>query len=314
MNAPLDHPLPHSVRYVKNGTGGQWWKAAKANRQIHLGWSNIPPELLRSPDFSAIEQITRKHFADQGAATRDFKALRCLLDTPSQHIWITFEDDCMWWCTVRDGAEINPLGRDQSTGNFWLVCDRPWSDHSLKGKQLAMTDLPGTVTATAGFRGTVSEPQAWEAILRVIRDETDPNVDQSAAARGHYVQAMVTIVNRLRPKDFEQLIDLILTRTGWARISTLGGAREGIDVEVQNLTADEIAFVQVKGRADQSTLDDYVARFNERSRYARMIFAVHTPIGQLTQPADPHVQIWTSEKVAQLVVRLGLGEWVENKV
>ena len=34
--------LPDSVRYVKNGPGGQWWKTAKANGQMHLGWRNIP--------------------------------------------------------------------------------------------------------------------------------------------------------------------------------------------------------------------------------------------------------------------------------
>ncbi len=33
----------------------------------------------------------------------------------------------MWWCTVRDGAVINPTGRDEHSGNFWLVCDRKWS-------------------------------------------------------------------------------------------------------------------------------------------------------------------------------------------
>ena len=29
--------LPMSVRYVKNGEHGQWWHAAKANGQVHLG-------------------------------------------------------------------------------------------------------------------------------------------------------------------------------------------------------------------------------------------------------------------------------------
>jgi hypothetical protein len=96
----------------------------------------------------------------------------------------------------------------------------------------------------------------------------------------------------------------------------LGGTREGIDVEAENPTADEIAFVQVKSSADQKVLNDYVERFNKRrDRYARMIFAVHSPSGKLTPPADlAAVQLWTGERVAQLVVRLGLGEWVESRL
>jgi hypothetical protein len=96
----------------------------------------------------------------------------------------------------------------------------------------------------------------------------------------------------------------------------VGKTREGIDVEAQNLAADEIAFVQVKSSANQHVLNDYVERFKaRRDFYARMIFAVHSPSDKLTPPADlPAVQVWTGERVAQLVVRLGLGEWVESRL
>ncbi len=84
-------------------------------------------------------------------------------------------------------------------------------------------------------------------------------------------------------------------------------------MEVRNLTADEIAFVQVKSESDQAELNRYVERFEAQSdRYARMIFAVHTSEG-LTAPADdPRIQVWTGERIAPLVVGLGLGEWVET--
>ena len=96
----------------------------------------------------------------------------------------------------------------------------------------------------------------------------------------------------------------------------MGGKREGIDIEAENLTADEIAFVQVKSSATQEVLDGYVEKFKERSDfYKRMIFAVHSPDGDLTPPVDlPTVQLWTSDRVAELVVRLGLGEWVEKRI
>jgi hypothetical protein len=89
-----------SVRYVKNGAGGQWWHAAKENRQVLAGWPKIPHSLLLNPDFAVIRQKIKEEFGQRRGATADFKALRCILDSPSQHLWITFEDGFMWWCTV----------------------------------------------------------------------------------------------------------------------------------------------------------------------------------------------------------------------
>lgn len=307
--------LPNSVRYVKNGRGGQWWQAARANHQIHLGWKSVPHELLLTPDFPKIKQVLKAEFGTRQGATQDFNALCDLLDAPSKHIWMTFQDGSMWWCTALDGAIVNPNGESLEKGNFWLACNRPWSNQSLKGRLLAISDLPGSVTRTAGFKATVCTPKAWQAVLRIIRDERDPDATRAANARSDYQQAVLTMVKRLSPKDFEQLIDHILARTGWARISTLGKTREGIDVEVENLAVGEIAFVQVKSSANQRVLNDYIERFKQRREfYARMIFAVHSPTGKLTPPTDHAVQVWTGDRLAHLVVRLGLGEWVETRL
>lgn len=304
------------MRYVKNGAGGRWWPAAKSDGQVHLGWSNTPKELLLKPDFVEIERVLREWWGVRRGARQDFNALRDLLDRPSQHIWMTFEDGCMWWCTVQNGANINPDGESREKGNFWLVCNRPWSNQSVDGERLAMKDLPGTVTTTAGFRGTVCTPAGNETVLRIIRGEKHADATKAKDAREAYRQAIHEMIKRLSPKDFEQLVDLVLSRSGWARICEVGGTTEGIDVEVQNLAADEIAFVQVKSKATQHVLDDYVGRFNNRrERYARMIFAVHTATGKLSPPRNVFgVQVWEGDRISELVVRLGLGEWVENRL
>jgi hypothetical protein len=317
MLSYMNPTLPTSVRYVKNGMGGQWWSTAKANGQIHLGWKNTPKRLLRKPDFPKIEKLVRRSFGEnRRGATQDFNALRDLLDQPSKHIWITFEDGYMWWCTVHNGATVNPRGESRDQGNFWLTCERPWSNRSGEGKLLAVADLPGTVTTTAGFQGTICRPNGWETIQRIIRDEKDEGSAKAAHARGEYERAIQDMVARLSPKDFEQLIDLILGRSGWTRISTLGGKTEGVDAEVQNLAAAEIAFIQVKSSANQNVLNGYIEKFNARpERYARMIFAVHTPKGKLMVPENlSTVQLWEGDRVAHLVVRLGLGEWVEDRL
>ena len=61
---------------------------------------------------------------------------------------------------------------------------------------------------------------------------------------------------------------------------------------IQNATSGEIAFVQVKSSETQAVFDDYVSRFVERrERYDRMIFAVHTPRGNLRPPDGLPVQV-----------------------
>ena len=54
-------------------------------------------------------------------------------------------------------------------------------------------------------------------------------------ARTTYEAAVARLVARLRERDFELLVDLILARSGWVRLARLGGATEGVDVEVENV-------------------------------------------------------------------------------
>jgi restriction endonuclease len=305
--------IPNSVRYVKNGRRGQWWPVAKARGQIHVGWSKIPAGMLEEPgDFSDIRAAIIANYGRKGSALQnDLTQLRCVLNHPSGYLWVTFEDSCLWWCTAQDSITVNSESDDVTRGHFWLTCERPWSNRSTKGRLLAKADLPGVVNRVAGFRATVCEPRGWQAILRIVRGEEDPDAARAAVARAVYENAVGKMILKLTWQDFEQLIDLILARTAWTRISILGGSQEGVDIEAQNLAADEIAFVQIKSTASQNLLDEYVSRFLERrDRFARMIFAVHTVQGYLTAPSDLPVQLWTGHHLARLVVQLGLGEWV----
>jgi hypothetical protein len=308
--------LPNSVRYVKNGKGGQWWNAAKANGQIHLGWRNIPGDLLLAANMAAIKPLIQEEFGARRGATQDFNALRTLLDHPSQHVWVTFQDGCMWWCTVTDDIEMNPNGETIDRGHFWLTCASPWSNYSIGCKRhLVTAELPGIVAMVAGFQAAVCKPKGWREILRTIKNEEDADAHAAAVAREAYEGAVAKLVARLGDKDFEVLVDLILSRTGWARLAKLGGATEGIDVEAENAASGEIAFVQVKSAATQAVLDEYVSRFNDRrDHYKRMIFAVHSPNGNLTPPTGEPVSVWTGKKIAQLVVKLGHGDWVAKRL
>ena len=162
--------------------------------------------------------------------------MRTLIDRPNRHVWVTVEDGCLWWCTVSDRLEINPKGETAREGYFWLSCSLPWSNYTVGSQRLlATSELPGTVAMLRGFRGTVWEPGAAKEILRIIRNEEDSDVSAAREARKPYVEAVGKLVRRLTDTDFEALIDLILARDGWARLTKVGGAIEGVDIEVEPL-------------------------------------------------------------------------------
>lgn len=304
--------LPSSVRYVKNGKGGKWWSAAKRENQIHAGWRSVPEALLKHPDYDQILPLC--------ANRQDCNALQTLLDNPSQHLWITFQDDCLWWCLVDDGVTVYE-GESEDRGHFSLQCKEGngWSNRSQLNKTLAISDLPGPVTSVAGFRATVcrpgsGRPEVTEQILRVIRGETNPLVLTGRDARHAYEQAVAAMLTKIGWQDFELLVSLLLERTGWIRSSELGKTRKSIDLDVENWASEERAFVQVKATAAQDELDDYIEQFENAPHYSRMIFAVHTPQGDLNTGGRKTVHLWTGKKLSELVVRLGLGGWIESKI
>lgn len=116
--------------------------------------------------------------------------------------------------TARDGVEINPNGEGTDRGHFWVTLDRPWRNLSLGGCSLAAPDLPGAVAAVAGFRATLCKPKASGEILRIITDREDEDAARASAAREEYGRTVSRLVARLGPKDFEVLVDLILSRSG----------------------------------------------------------------------------------------------------
>jgi hypothetical protein len=304
--------LRQSVRYIKNGGGGKWWAIAKARNQLHAKWDEAPPELLQKPDAEKIKACYQK--LKLKLPTQDLNALLTLVNHPSQHVWVTFEKGYLWWCLVGDG--VTDLGRSTNEhGHFFISCqpEYPWSNKSLAGIEFKITDLPGPVSSTAGFKGTVCEPTASEQILRLIHDEKNPTVVGAQETRLSYQNAVLKMVQQLHWKDFELLIGLIFDQTGWRRVSSLGGAQEFTDLDVENLVSKERASVQIKSETSQLELEQYIEEFETREQYQLFVFAVHKSRGEL-RTDNPKVRIWTGAQLAKLVVEAGMGAWLETKL
>jgi hypothetical protein len=53
------------------------------------------------------------------------------------------------------------------------------------------------------------------------------------------------LISELTPKDFEIMVDFILARTGWTRLSAVGGPQEDIDIAAENLAVGDIQLPRV---------------------------------------------------------------------
>lgn len=115
----------------------------------------------------------------------------------------------------------------------------------------------------------------------------------------------------LEPQDFELLVDLIFTHSGWRRLGELGRTTKDLDLEVELPSTGERAWIQVKSRASDAVLAESVAKVDQLP-YRRLFFVYHT--GDVHRPGDGRVSVIGPSELATLVVDAGLVRWLLNKV
>ena len=136
---------------------------------------------------------------------------------------------------------------------------------------------------------------------------------QAREARSGMIAAASDMIKNLHWADFETMVDLIFTRSGWQRISRVGESQKDTDLVLQQQATGEIAFVQVKSKATQAVLNDYIDRYRSSGIYDRMFFVCHTPGKKLTLDEDKLIHVWTGNKLAEVAVKAGLFDWLIEK-
>lgn len=309
-----------AVRFIKLGSGGKFEQAALADKRLYLGYHDAPHEDCNAGDWDAIYQIFLNDGHAPHVARIHARQVEAFYEEPESCLWITFLDGCMWWTFARAGVTMcieenrrEILGEARGPSRYRCCLDE-WRNTSIEGKQSLMRQLPGYVTkVVSGFRGTICQIEHANAVQRIINGEIDPRVEKAMASREALVTNLEKVIDRLYWKDFETLIDLIFQRSGWPRVSRLGGSQALIEFELENPVTGEHSFAQVKAQANQKTLNDYIDRFERDAGYKQMFFVCHTAKGSL-QTDDPDVFVWTGPKVAEMAVKTGLTDWILAKV
>ena len=93
-------------------------------------------------------------------------------------------------------------------------------------------------------------------------------------------------------------------------MSRVGDTQADVDLVLEQPTTGERAFVQVKSKAGQAVLDDYVGRFRRSGAYQRMFFVCHSPKSLLSIEGDERLHLWAGDRLADAAVRAGLFDWL----
>lgn len=203
-----------------------------------------------------------------------------------------------------------PAERHEDGGGVFRKVAEGWRSVDRNGQPLTMDRLSGALTKLAAYRGTSCGVDVADYAVRRINGEKTPAVEQAIVAVAAMQSSALELMRLLGPRDFETLVDLVFSRSGWQRQGVVGKTQKALDLDLLLPSTGERAFVQVKSRTSGSELDEYLARLDELAIYDRMFFVYHS--GEAATD-DDRVTIIGPDRLAEMVVDAGLVGWLIRK-
>jgi hypothetical protein len=308
MTSPRPPVNPTEARFIRLGPGGRWAKTCIDTGTIRFGVPSEPHDLCLRGDWDG----ARDQLVASGMAAREVgqlvRELRDFYTLGPDCLWITLAEGRLWWGFAEpEVTDLRPTGDEMG-----VVARRMrdgWHSHSVLGEELLISRLSSRVTQVRGYQRSICALREIDAVCRAINGREDDAVELALTIEAALVDAVGTLIKGLHETDFEILADLTLTALGWSRRSRLGGTLADADLYVEQPATGERALVQVKSRAGQAVLDDYVARADANA-CERMFFLCHTPEGTLAAGGRADVHVWSGRTLAEKVVTAGLTGWV----
>jgi hypothetical protein len=268
--------------------------------------------------LSGSREAIRKIYLDQGktagTATGHANQVLDFYDPAPDVLWITISGGSLWWAELAPDVEY--LGADPEEfpqGSRFRRTVSGWHKASFSGTPLLIGELSGNLTKVAAYQGTICTLKAdqFDYLLRKLRDEDLPEITAAQEARKQLLAATVEVIKLLTWQDFELFIELLFSRSGWQRISSLGGTQKTLDLELLLPTSGERAIVQVKSATSQAQLDDYIDRFGAMA--AEKYFYVYHSSKQKLDAGDSGILLMDAPALADQALKSGLVNWLITK-
>jgi len=305
------HLAPNvDVRFIKLGDGGAWENSCIENSTLRLGYeSPFHEEALRGNWNPVREFWLNCRKGNKRVASSDVNQIRDFYELPETTVWITFFKRRMYWCRAK--SEIHQL----EDGTVIRKAIPGWSSCDIHGSPLTIENIDGRVTKVQGYRGTICEVELNNYVIRKINGETQPEVEAARQSLRGLELDIEDLIRGLWWKDFELLVELIFSRSGWQRISVLGKTEKDIDIDMFSPVAQKRAFVQVKSSTSATEIRGCYELFKEYVEYNEMYFIFHTLNGSLEDAliGAERLHLWDISRIAELVILAGLVDWLITK-
>ncbi len=315
MSISDDHPLARltaetPVRYIKLGRGGAEEAECLDKGELRVFFPFIPHELALQGDKAAMAAAARSDRKSDAKAGDAARQVHDFYHLGADALWITFSGGKLWWAFAEPEAVW--VDRENEPYRMRRVIGR-WRSESMTGEPLQMAELSGKLTKTAAYRETLCEIEdAKPYLIAKLTGRESPKATRARASRSEMIAAVAELVRHLGPQDFELLVDLILTRSGWRRISAVGGAQKIVDMELTLPITGERAFAQVKSQSTQSEFGKYLAEAKARGA-DWMFYAVHSG-PTIEPPAGAKCIIIDQKRSAEMAIDAGLYDWIAQRV
>jgi hypothetical protein len=302
---------PKAVRYIKLGEGGRWEGECAKKGIIRFGFGSGTTErfhLCQSRQWETLQKSFLTEGKSQSTATRFTNETRIFFEDNGSILWITFMAGSLHW------GFLDPSPAQQhaeESRSVWRSIKGGWRHTDINGEPLTTDRLSGAVTKLAAYRGTSCAVDVADYAIRRINGQKIPEVERGVAALAEVKDATMAMLALLEPRDFETLVDLVFSTSGWRRQGVVGKTQKTLDLDLALPSTGERAFVQVKSRTDDGQLADYIQRLDELGPYDRMFYVYHS--GKAATD-DDRVTMIGPEKLAALVIDAGLVNWLIQKV
>ncbi len=307
----LPEPIrPNRVRYIKLGEGGRWEKECIKAGIIRFGFGSSTPERFPLCQAQQWDSLTTSFLAEgtsKGTATRFTNETRIFFEDDGATLWVTFMGEQLYWGLLSQRpAEPHADGQ-----GVWRTVLGGWRGTDLTGEPLTKDRLSGALTKLAAYRGTSCNVDVADYVIRRINGEKTPEMRRALAALVEMEASVLELMRLLGPRDFEMLVDLVFSTSGWRRLGAVGKTQKTLDLDLMLPSTGERAFVQVKSRTTATEFAEYVRQLDELGPYDRMFYIFHS--GEI-KTDDDRVTIIGPEKLAELVLDAGLTNWLIRKV
>ena len=298
--------------FVKLGEGGKWEASSIQENKVRIGWIGWPIDEINQRKWDDLKQKYRKTYKNEGSATKDINALKNIVESTSDDIWITFYKNYLWWCRVGD-----PKIFEDKISNYRKVSSR-WNNCDIIGQPLIINQIPGSISKKQRFSGTICgfKEKEVDDLRRLLNNQPSRSHIIIAEVKTKLISEVEKGLKQLHWKDFEILVDLVFRNAGWRRTSVVGETMKYVDMELEEPITGDKYQVQIKSAATVEDYEKYAKNFLP-GKFCKLYFVVHSPQEKLANEKRrtyQGVELILPNRLAQMVVDFGLTEWLLKKI